>query len=178
MLCLIPLNFAVLNNDHAAPKKTRIKSLFVLKQMIANKPKINRVVASQLADLIEKYAIQYKMDPHRAAAIAMQESGYRNVISVNKDQTIDVGYFQINSNTAKAYKLSIEKLKTDMEYAVEAYFIVMQDKKKICSKRKDAWACYHSKNPILKAKYVKLVNRYYKNAKDGMTLNEQKIASL
>lgn len=151
-----------------------IETDLVLKQIIKNKPKIDRAVAIKLSKLLRKYAAKYKMDPHRAAAIAMQESGYRNVVNKNRNHTMDVGIFQVNSNTAKAYKFDISRLMVDMDYAVNAYFVIMKDKKQLCKNTSDSWACYHSKNPTFKANYKKLVEQYYFNVQK-LAINDSNI---
>jgi hypothetical protein len=147
--------------DYKSPRVKQVKSK-VLEQIIKNKPNIDKVLAKRLALSIERYAKVYKADPHRAAAIAMQESGYRNIATIKHGNQFDVGMFQINIRTIKEYGFNKKKLIKDIDYAVESYFKVVTDKKKVCKYLKeDAWSCYHSKTKHLRTKYKSLVNRFY-----------------
>ena len=138
------------------------KEAAITKQIIKNKPNINKKLANKLSKYIHKYATIFKADSNRAVAIAMQESGFANVINKNSNKTRDLGIFQINTKTAKEYGFDTKRLINDQEYSVKAYFTVMRDKVKMCnSRRQDSWICYHSKNRILGSKYKKLVNRFY-----------------
>lgn len=138
------------------------KELAIARQILKNNPKVDKKLASKLSAFIHKYALVYKADPFRAVAVAMQESGYKNAVNKNTNKTRDLGVFQINTKTAKDYKFDTYRLVSDPEYAVKAYFTVMSDKTRMCSKlKKDAWTCYHSKNPVFRKQYKKLVNRYY-----------------
>lgn len=143
-------------------KKEDVVYARVIKQILKNKPKLNKKVARQLASSIVKHSTHYKMSPYRAAAIAMQESSYSFAMNYNKDSSVDVGFFQINSRTAKEHGLNLKKLMTDVDYSVEAYFKVMKEKLKICKNLKsESWQCYHSRTETKRTIYKKLVNRYY-----------------
>lgn len=147
--------------DYKTPTVKPVKSK-VLEQIIKNKPDIDKALAKRLASSIERYAKVYKADPHRAAAIAMQESTYRSIATIRYGNYFDVGIFQINIRTIKEYGFDKKKLVEDIDYAVESYFKVVTDKKKACKYLKeDAWSCYHSKTKHLRTKYKSLVNRFY-----------------
>jgi hypothetical protein len=147
----------------------------VFKQIIKNKPKVDVRIARQLANLIKKYAFLNEMDPLRAVAIAMQESGYKPIITKKNGKPFDIGIFQINVRTAKEFKLNTKKLMIDMEYSVKSYFIIMKQKKEICKRLKsDSWSCYHSRTPVFRIKYKKLVNRFYPVTSPKTVLNETK----
>lgn len=147
--------------------KQSIAECPIFQQIIANNPKVDKKIAKKLSNYIRKYAFKYNMNPYRAVAVAMQESGYRNIVTKKDNKPFDLGIFQINISTAKEFNLNTKKIITDMEYAVKSYFIIMKNKKDICKKlKKDAWVCYHSKTPSLRERYKKLVNRYY--PKDGI----------
>jgi len=147
--------------DFKTPRVKPVKSK-VLEQIIKNKPDIDKNLAKKLASSIERYAKIYKADPHRAAAIAMQESGYRNIATTKHGSHFDVGMFQINIRTIKEYGFNKKELIKNIDYAVESYFKVVTDKKKACKYLKeDAWSCYHSKTKHLRNKYKSLVNRFY-----------------
>lgn len=160
ILFLMPLNGHL--DDNKLPVQTISTTMLVFHQILKNKPDIDRLYAVRLADCLVNAAKKHDMDPHRAAAIAMQESTYRKN-AVNKNRfSADYGLFQINSKTVREYGLNKKKLIEDMEYSVNAYFQVMKDKNRLCEKLKnDAWSCYHSKTPSLRLKYKKLVNKYY-----------------
>lgn len=134
----------------------------VYKQILANNPKIDKVFARKLSNSINKFALKYKMDPHRAAAIAMQESGYKHVSTYKDGKYFDVGMFQFNIRTIKERGIDKKRVLKDLDYTVENYFKIMAEKKELCkSLKEDAWVCYHSRTKHLRTKYKKLVNRYY-----------------
>ena len=140
------------------------KEAAIVRQILKNKPKMDKLMAVKLSKLIHKYAVVFKADANRSVAIAMQESGYTNVVSKRHGKPLDIGLFQINVKTVKEYKFDAKRLVYDPEYSVKAYFTVMKDKNRMCSKlKKDSWTCYHSKNANLRKIYKKLVNRYYAN---------------
>jgi len=119
-------------------------------------PKVDRELASKLSDYIAKYSKKYNTNPYRSVAIVAQESMFRNI---NTD--IDIGIFQFNLFTIKAYKLDKLRLQFDLDYATEQHIILLAKKKEYCKDIEDSWACYHSSIPRHHATYVKLVNRYY-----------------
>lgn len=160
LLLLMPLNGYVTERSVQLKKISILDSVY--HQIVKNKPDIDKIFAFRFAGLLVEYAKIHDMDPHRAAAIAMQESTYRKHIVSKNRRSKDYGMFQINSQTVRDYGLDKNKLVEDLEYSVSAYFQVMKDKKKLCEKLKhDAWSCYHSKTPSLRLKYKKLVNQYY-----------------
>lgn len=140
------------------------KEIAITTQILKNKPNVDKAFAGKLAKLIHKYATAFKADPNRAVAIAMLESGYKSTVHKNSNKTVDIGIFQINTRTAKYYKMDIKKLIDDYEYSTQAYFTVMRDKIKMCNSLKtEAWQCYHSRNKKLRRKYKLMVNKYYAN---------------
>lgn len=138
----------------------------------------------KLSNKLAKYGKQYKQDPYRSLAIAMQESSLKMIN--RKDQVIvfkkhckaagtctksykvidgvtDVGLFQFHVKTILAYKLDPIRLQTDLDYSVSTHFKVLSDKLKQCKSLKQyAWSCYHSKTPTLRKHYAKKVNHYYR----------------
>jgi hypothetical protein len=112
---------------------------------------------------MEKYSNRFNIDKHRAAAIAMQESGYEAITTMRNNKPFDVGMYQINIRTIKEYGFDIKRLSSDMDYSTWAFMKVLSNKQKICKKLgREAWSCYHSRTPNLRKKYIKLVNRWYK----------------
>lgn len=156
------------------PPRVTLFDESIYNQIILNKPDVDKQIAKKLTIYVNKYARKYDADPYRAIAIAMQESGYRNISTLKRGSSFDVGMFQINIRTIKEYGFDKNKIMNDLEYSVESYFKVVSNKKKMCkSLKKDAWVCYHSKNKYLRQKYKNMVNRYY--PKKGS--NEKKIAN-
>ena len=165
ILALLSLTFTFGTSECANekyPTRLALSQDAVFKQILKNKPTIDKKLAKKLTVSIRKYAKFYEMDPHRAVAIAMQETGFRNVVVKHPNGAKDYGMFQINSATANYYGIDKARIIQDIDYAVHTYFIIMKDKKKLCRYLdKDAWSCYHSKKPSLRTKYKKLVNKYY-----------------
>jgi hypothetical protein len=147
-------------------------------------PSMDNATANQLGNLIYKYSKKYHQDPYRAVAIAMQESGLRNVNKSSnglilenicdsdgvceqkyKEGTVytDIGIFQFHIETIKNYNINVNLLINNMEYAVDQYFKLMTQKVKMCKNLgDDAWSCYHSNTEQYRQQYKDLVNRYYK----------------
>lgn len=119
--------------------------------------------ARLLSNLISKYSLKYKVDPLRVVAIAMQESGLRNVDRIHGGIVTDVGIYQFNILTIDSYGMDAVRLKNDIAYATERMCWLLSIKLKECSDLgKDAWACYHSRTDKHRLKYINLVDKYYK----------------
>jgi len=145
-------------------------------------PKIDVLMANQLSNLIYKYSKKYHQDAYLSVAIAMQESGLRNVNKSSNGLILenicdsdgvceqkyregviytDIGIFQFHVDTIKNYNIDANLLINNMEYAVEQYFKLMTSKIKMCRDLgKDAYLCYHSKTKEERNKYKVLVERY------------------
>lgn len=119
-------------------------------------PKVDKELALNLSNYLAKYSKKYNTNPYRSVAIVAQESMFRNIST-----DIDIGLFQFNLFTIKAYKMDKLRLQFDLEYATEQHVILLAKKKEYCKDKEEAWACYHSSIPRHHATYVKLVNRYY-----------------
>lgn len=87
----------------------------------------------------------------------MQESSYR--VSV-VGETRDYGIGQINIRTIRSFKMSTDRLLSDVEYAIESSFKVMADFKRIYKKEPEYWTRYNSSDPEKREQYKLLVSRY------------------
>ena len=145
-------------------------------QILKNKPSIDKSYGMYLSNLIYKYSRQYKIDPAISVCIAYQENKFRN-----KDRTqaiaipsvgcannncglttikgiSDFGVFQIHIGTANNYKLDINRLSNDLDYAVESHMKILKSKMKLCDYlQEDSWTCYHSTTKYLRLYYKKLI---------------------
>ena len=144
--------------------------------IIDKNPKISKKRAMQLSNIIYKYSKKYNQNPHISVAVGMQETRLRNihrkqnVIVFGEDGKSwevvrgisDVCMFQFHVDTIIAHELDPIKLKDDIEYCIEQHFILMRQKRKICSHLgKDSWTCYHSVNKIPREYYKLLVEKHF-----------------
>ena len=91
----------------------------------------------------KKAAIGHGLDPELFIAILIVESNLR-VGAYNSD-TNDHGIGQINITTAKSFKLDIVRLKTDLEYSLNAAAIVLKDfQKRYKKKEPDMFYCRYN----------------------------------
>lgn len=143
-------------------------------------PSVNRSYAFKLSNHIYKYANHYGIDPMLSVAIAAQENSFKNrtveIISVRKETTClnkkcksqvykkriyDIGLYQINERTAKAYNCDVERLKVDIEYSVKCHFRILRSKMNQCKHLgEDSYSCYHSKTPEYREDYKEKVEKY------------------
>jgi hypothetical protein len=128
-------------------------------QIIKNDPKIDRVYAMKLSNVIYHVAKLYDIDSKRYAAILGQESLYK--LGAINHKSKDYGMSQINLKTARSYGFDINRLTSDVEYSVRAGARVLADLKKSHShKDKEFWTRYNSSKPAKREKYKKLVSRF------------------
>lgn len=140
-------------------------------------PSLSDGYAMTLSNLIYAGAKSAGTDPMVSVAIAMQESSLVNqhrrgrVVApsgVVYDGFTDIGVFQIHVDTAEEFNLDAGRLLNDIEYQVEAHFIILKRKIAVCkSKRVELnvlygleWSCYHSYTKRVRQKYIELVGRY------------------
>lgn len=148
----------------AAPVGRREVQEFILMLQ----PEMPSKQAAELARLLVKYSRKYGTNPLLSVAIAMQESSLTNkdrVDPVTKLVT-DIGFFQFNTGTIRAYKLDSRKLKRNLEYAVEQHTKLLAMKMFECATLypTHAWTCYHSRTPKLSKQYLQLVSRWLSNS--------------
>lgn len=148
-------------------------------------PSADPAWAMRLSNYIYKYSKQYGTDPYRSIAIAMQESGLKNI---NRKEAVliedsicdaegacvdsyrsvegltDIGVFQFHVKTImNDSSFDLVRLRTDLEYATKRHVKFLKEKMEACSHLKDeSWSCYHSVTPKYRKQYVKHVNRYYR----------------
>jgi hypothetical protein len=89
ILTIISLFFTTHTNIEMSIPKIEVskKEVAIANQIVKNNPNVDKAFAGKLAKLIHKYALIFKADPHRAVAIASQESGFRNVINKNTNKS-------------------------------------------------------------------------------------------
>lgn len=143
-------------------------------QILRNKPSINKVYAMKLSNIIYKVSIKYGVPKHIYCAILMQESGYTldaiNKIDAYVDGEIrlvstDFSIAQIHIRTAFRYNFSINRLLTDLNYAINAGAIVLSGMKRYSNLNKDWWTRYNcgTKGTTKRTTcqiYKRLVGRY------------------
>jgi hypothetical protein len=138
--------------------------------------------AMEFSNKLVKKAKEHRIDPNLALAILLQESMLENVntfktetivenscderncykITTTTEKAFDLSIAQININTARHYKFDIERLfLLDQDYAIECFFIILEDKLKLCSYLgEQAYTCYHSANEPYRTTYHELIQRY------------------
>lgn len=139
-------------------------------------PEIDKSFAMKLSNLLFKYSRKYNTDPFVSVAIGAQETGLRNINRTERaliktdtgyhfiDVITDVGLFQFHVNTIEYYEMDIDRLKNDLEYAVENHVKLLRQKIDMCIRRgipaSGAWACYHSYSDGHRQKYRRMVERF------------------
>ena len=151
-------------------------------KIVKLQPRINKAKAMKISNIIYRHATAIGVNPMVSVAILNQENRFRNVNTYQIDRkvveecgekmcsktivethkVVDMGIAQINIRTAVDYGFDIKRLYDhDVEYALEAHFIILKSKIRMCSKLGvDAWSCYHSATPEYRLKYIKMVSRY------------------
>lgn len=144
------------------------------------KPGMSKIKAMSLSNKIYKHSRAHGGDPRLAVAIAMQETGLREI---NRKQNVikfetscvngvckktwhvtrgvtDMCMFQFHVNTILTYDMDPIKLNEDIDYCIKWHFKLMKIKKKMCKHLDKPWGCYHSKTKVLRKHYIGLVERY------------------
>ncbi len=143
-------------------------------QILKKKPKMSTQYAMRMSNYIYRYSRIYKQDPTISIAVGMQETGLKqihrkqNIIIFDENDNWKVvkGYtdlcmFQFHIDTIIHHKLDPVRLKNDVEYCIEQHFILMRQKRKICSHLgEDSWVCYHSVNKVPREYYKMLVKEH------------------
>lgn len=90
--------------------------LSVYKQIIKNRPNINKSYALEVSRLIVKYSTQYKIDPNLYCAVLGVESAFKlNAVNDGKD----FGIAQINLFNINSLKLDKNRLLVDLDYSIK-----------------------------------------------------------
>lgn len=141
--------------------------------------------AMELSNYIYKYSKKYGTDPYISIAIAMQESGLRNIhrsekgieveqvcaetcrwVKSEKKVYTDFGIFQFHYGALEHYNINFHKVyEHNLEYIVENHIKILHDKIKMCSSFGEPWGCYHSATERHRKKYISLVSRYFNKIK-------------
>lgn len=172
--------FVIIEAQTNSPQECSDPTLYC--RILKLKPNIDHQWAKHFAILLAKYGKEYHMDPWRSLAIAMQETSLRDI---HRKHTIIIFYeqcqgkkciahyryvdgysdltvFQFHTRTIVGYQLDPVKLSNNLDYAVQEHFLLLREKMKQCEDLgAEAWTCYHSKTPIFREQYEKLVDRYY-----------------
>jgi len=125
-------------------------------------PDINDKQAKKYATIIEKYSKEYQVDWHIVLAIFRQESNFQ-LDAVNYASG-DYGIGQIHHTNIKAKKLSLVKLLTDPEYAINQTFVMLSELKKSYEKKeKNTWFTrYHSFKAENRKEYHGILKKWLK----------------
>lgn len=101
-------------------------------QILKNSPRINKVYAFKLSNIIYRVSKKHNIPADVFTAILRQESAYKLSAKNGKCGVltgqykkeaciwVDFGISQINYRTAKSYNMNFYKLLHDLEYSVEA----------------------------------------------------------
>ncbi|PIQ43591.1 MAG: hypothetical protein COV52_07985 [Gammaproteobacteria bacterium CG11_big_fil_rev_8_21_14_0_20_46_22] len=188
LILLLSTHVFALIPDPTHPEKPANCQLHTLYCKIMElQPESDPKWAMNLSNALIKHAKQYNMDPWLSLAIAMQESGLRNIHRNNKtivfkehceqgkpcEKTYDIveGHsditvFQLHVNTIINYGIDPLRLTQDLDYLVDWHYRILKRKQQECrSYEREAWACYHSRTPVLHQRYVKQVAQYYHGEK-------------
>lgn len=138
----------------------------LLKQIQKNHPKLSKEFTDELASVIELVSKRHGIKAQKVAAIAMQESSYKLdekvCYEVKGKITCDICMMQINDRTAKAFGFDQDRLRTDLEYCVEAGVLVLKDFKRMyASKEEQWWTRYNTSNSEKREIYLAKVSRYF-----------------
>lgn len=177
LICLFVVIGTLAYTSNVEAKEIDCDKHSVYCNIIDKKPNMKPKKAMALSNKVYKYAKKYGQNPHISIAIGMQETGLRNIsrmqnVIIYDDSTeegwkvvrghSDVCMFQFHVNTIVSHQLDPIRLKDDLDYCIEQHFILMKQKRKICSHLKeDSWSCYHSFNKIPREHYKRLVERYF-----------------
>lgn len=183
LLLLAPLLIA---STGISGKEHKLNNNDIYHRIMVLQPTLDPIYVLKLSAIINQQSKLYNINPILDLGILNQESGLKNVIrtvqitkydkkcTTNKKgkkscknikviirEDVDIGIGQINTNTANSYGLSIDRLKTDIEYNLKAHFKILEDKIEMCSALgRVAWSCYNSNSPINRAAYEKAVSRF------------------
>jgi hypothetical protein len=120
--------------------------------------------AMELSNRIAEVGKRFGVSPHLIVAVAMQESGLRDVnrvIGVTAASGLrlhvtDYGILQVNEHSVAAYGLNADLLSWNRDYQLWAGVLILNDKIKTFGD----WAAYHSITPRHNRAYRALVGRY------------------
>lgn len=138
----------------------------LLKQIQKNNPKIEKKRVRELASVIEIVSKRHGIKAQKVAAIAMQESSYKldekACYEIKGKVSCDICMMQINDRTAAAFGFDEARLRTDLEYCVEAGVLVLKDFKRMYGSKEDEWwTRYNASNPEKREIYLAKVSRYF-----------------
>lgn len=102
-----------------------VEARTTFEQIVHNQPQINQQYARRVATIVDRLADKYKVPANVLAGIMMVESNYQlNVVNAKSN---DYGILQINQyHINNGSKFDKVRLLTDLEYSIEAGFIVFK----------------------------------------------------
>ena len=157
----IAVLFILLTTGTSSAFEIDYKDLAIVKQQVLKYSSLRSgKSAAKLAYKIVRVSSKYNLDPILFSAIIATESNYR-VDAVN-ERTKDYGLTQISIGNVKAYKLSIKKLLTDVNYGLDAGAKILSwFKVKYAIKEPKFWFCrYNVGTRSLKGNLGKICKRY------------------
>lgn len=132
----------------------------VYNQVLRNNPNVDTNMAKSISIMVVEASDKFNIDHNLYAAILMQESRYK--LSAINHRSQDYGIAQININTINAFKLSKQKLLTDLHYSINSGALVLSDfKKRHSNKEEYYWTRYNASKPTKRLIYKNLVARYF-----------------
>lgn len=135
----------------------------VLAVLLALQPAAERGWARATAHAVAQAARRHQVSARVMLALAMQESSLRPVHGLREGAPWDLGVWQLNVHTARAYGCDLTVLVAhDPEHSADCAARVLAAKLRLCAGRLDvpAWACYHSMDPARAAAYAAAVRRW------------------
>lgn len=94
-------------------------------QIVHNQPGIDRQYAEEIAEITDRLADKYKVPANVVTAMMRAESNY--ILNATNSNSNDFGILQINQyHIENGHKFDRYRLLTDLEYSIEAGFIVFQ----------------------------------------------------
>ena len=126
----------------------------ILAAIITLQPNVQMQYAQELADAIAIESLTAD-ESVIAVAVAMQESSLLRLTHGPESY----GTYQLHEVTIKNYGIVIRDLST-IRGEVQAYFLIMRDKQRICDHLIESWTCFHSFTPIHRDAYSIAVNRW------------------
>ena len=134
-------------------------------QILKNNPGLTTGWAMALASAFDDSAKRHNVSSRLLAAIAMQESGYtadaQQCYVIRGKVRCDYCLMQINDRTLKNLHISVKDLMASHWTCIEAGATVLSDLKHRYAKRDKAyWTRYNAVNPLKRATYKQLVERF------------------
>lgn len=134
----------------------------VYDQIKRNNPKLPEWYVLKLTSTIRSVTKKYNIPKRLFTAMLMQESGYKlKAKNCDSGTCTDFGVSQIHISSVRRYKLSVQKLTTDLEYSIEAGAKILHDFQEMYGKKeREYWTRYNSSNQSARNLYAKRVAQW------------------